>query len=121
MTYIRYQKLSDADVLNIQKALAQGARVADLARKYGVSQPHISQIKKGERKVSGHPTNGRAVVLTLADAEAVVAGYKALATIAIEHVEGCMKPLLELQTKQTLNIIERHLKREGYGYEEDKE
>ena len=112
MTYIRYQKLSDADVLNIQKALAQGARVADLARKYGVSQPHISQIKKGERKVSGHPTHGRAVVLTLADAEAVVAGYKALASIALEYVEGCMKPLLELQIKQTLDIIERHLKRE---------
>lgn len=42
-------KLTQANVDAIRAALAQGARQADLAARYGVSQVHISHIARGTR------------------------------------------------------------------------
>lgn len=77
-------KLSDADIVEIQRALASGVRAADLARGYGVTPPVISQIKSGIRRPNGH---GERVVdqnvepnvwLTLTEAEAL-----------LNHLDAC--------------------------------
>lgn len=64
------QKLNDQDVEDIQAALANGERAADLARKYGVTAPAISHIKSGRRKPNGK-TIEKGVFITLEEAERV--------------------------------------------------
>ena len=74
-------KLSDSDVLDIQRALARGARGADLARGYGVTPAAISQIKAGIRRPNGYVVrraDERMVELTLEEAEAL-----------LNHLDAC--------------------------------
>lgn len=77
-------KLSDADIVEIQRALASGVRAADLARGYGVTPPVISQIKSGIRRPNGHgeravePNVEPNVWLTITEAEAL-----------LNHLDAC--------------------------------
>lgn len=75
-------KLSDSDVVDIQRALARGVRAADLARGYGVTPAAISQIKAGVRRPNGYVvrrSNERMVELTLEEAEALLG-----------HLDACL-------------------------------
>lgn len=45
----RAGKLTEDIVIEIKRAIAEGARTSDLARKYGVGRPQISNIKHGHK------------------------------------------------------------------------
>lgn len=54
----RNQKITDADVIAIRDALAQGASMSALAEHYNVSLATISRIKGGTRRVKSTGGNG---------------------------------------------------------------
>lgn len=80
-------KLSDSDIVDIQRALARGVRGADLARGYGVTPAAISQIKAGIRRPNGYVVRRsaeRMVELTLEEAEALLSHLDACALVLSE-------------------------------------